>query len=79
MQGMFLFTRFAISEYVEMLTKVANYNIYLGCLVPLFSSFEAEQYGEGIMKTACQSPFYYIKDSFHNSRPMWKRPIVYMD
>ena len=36
-------------QNVEMLTKVNN-DIYSGCLVPLFSSLEAEQYGERILK-----------------------------
>ena len=34
----------------DMFTKLANNNIYTGCLVPFFSSVEAEQYGVGIMK-----------------------------
>ena len=40
--------KFAISEwYVEMLLKLVNYNIIL---IPFFSYFEAEQYGERIVK-----------------------------
>ena len=33
-----------------MLTKVVNNNIYAGCLVPCYSSFEAIQYGEKNVK-----------------------------
>ena len=36
--------------HVEMLTKLINKNIYGGCLVPVFSSSEAEQNGERILK-----------------------------
>ena len=47
----FPFTRFAVFEYhEEMFIKVANKNIFTGCLVPIFASVEAEQYGEGIIK-----------------------------
>ena len=42
-KGMFPFTCFAISErYVDMVTKVVNKDFYIGCLLPFFSSFEAE-------------------------------------
>ena len=40
---MFPFTSFATSEwYVEMLTKVVNHNIYIGCFVSFCLTFEAE-------------------------------------
>ena len=35
-----------MKDYAEMSTKVASDNIYTRCLVPFFSSCEAEQYGE---------------------------------
>ena len=39
-KGMFPLTHFAISErYVDMLTKVINNDIYIGCLVPFFFVF----------------------------------------
>ena len=49
---MFPSISFAISERcVEMLTKEVNNNIYIGSLVPFFSSFEAVHYDERIMKS----------------------------
>ena len=50
-KGKFPFRRFAIFEYhEEMFTKLGNKNIYIDCLVPFFSSVDAEQYGERIIK-----------------------------
>ena len=47
----FPFRRFAIFEYhEEMFAKLVNKRIHIDCLVSIFSSVEAEQYGEGIMK-----------------------------
>ena len=50
-KGIFPFKCFAISEwYVEILTKVVNKVIYIGCLVLFSSSLEAEHNDERIMK-----------------------------
>ena len=50
-KGQFPFRRFAIFKYhEEMFAKLVNKNIYIDCLVQFFSSVDAEQYGERIMK-----------------------------
>ena len=58
---MFPSISFVISErYIAMLTKVVNNNIYIGCLVLFCSSFEAEQYGERIMKIEIKENYGYV-------------------
>ena len=43
-KGEFPFRQFAIFEYhEEMFAKLVKKNIYIDCLVPIFSSVEAEQ------------------------------------
>ena len=50
-KGQFPFTQIAILEYnKEMFTKVVNKYIYTSCLLSFFSSVEAEQNGERIIK-----------------------------
>ena len=50
-KGSFHSDGFAIFEYrEEMFTKLVNKNIYIDCLVSFFSSVDAEQNGERILK-----------------------------
>ena len=43
-----------------MVPKLVNKNIFAGCLVQLFWSVEAEQYGENRMKIKKVRPSMYI-------------------